>query len=178
MTDTGELWVFAYGSLIWNPGMEVAESRSAVLHGYRRRFCMWSIHHRGSEAEPGLVLALERHEGARCTGLALRPADPAPALLALRERELVSSAYHETPVTLACEDGRAIAALAYVVDPDHAQYARDLTLEEQAVIIARAHGDRGPNVEYLVNSAHGLRDLGIAEDDLEWLVARVQQLTG
>ena len=178
MSDDDHLWVFAYGSLIWNPGMEIAETRPAVLHGYRRRFCMWSVHHRGSEAEPGLVLALERHDGATCTGLALRPADPEPALLVLRERELVSSAYHEARVTLAGEDGRAIEALAYVVDPDHRQYARDLTLEQQAQVIARAQGDRGPNVEYLVNSARGLHDLGIGEDDLDWLVARVQQLTG
>lgn len=176
MTETNELWVFAYGSLLWNPGIEVAETRLASLADFRRGFCMWSIHHRGTEEDPGLVLALEPHAGASCTGVALRAADPEPALAYLRARELISSAYYEQRVTLLAEDGDPITAMAYVIDTAHAQYCPDLTLERQAQIMARAVGGRGPNHEYLTRTAAGLANLGIRDDDMGWLVARVQQI--
>lgn len=176
MSKAPDFWVFGYGSLVFNPGMEVAETRRATLHGYRRRFCMWSIHHRGSEGDPGLVLALEPHTGATCTGLAMRPADPGPALEALRERELISSAYHEAVVPLVTDDGDGFESLAYVIDVNHRQYVSDLTLEQQAQIIAQAHGGRGPNHEYLTHSVEGLARLGVRDPELDWLVARVQQM--
>lgn len=176
MTKPEELWVFGYGSLIWNPGIEVAETRRASLADFRRSFCMWSIHHRGSEEEPGLVLALEPHAGASCTGLAIRAADPEAALAELRARELISSAYYEQHVTLLGEDGAPITALAYVIDTDHVQYCPELTLEKQAQIIAQAVGGRGPNHEYLTKTAAGLVNLSIRDDDMGWLVTRVQQI--
>ncbi|MGB3409369.1 MAG: gamma-glutamylcyclotransferase [Jannaschia sp.] len=176
MQDEHELWVFGYGSLIWNPGIEVAESRRATVTGFRRRFCMWSIHHRGSEEDPGLVLALEPSFGATCEGLAIRAADPETALAELRARELISSAYEEHEVDLTCDRGRVIRSLAYVIDTSHVQYARDLTLEEQARIIAGAHGGRGPNHEYLTATAAALHGLGIGDADLDALVTRVQQI--
>ncbi|CUH36155.1 putative protein involved in cation transport [Jannaschia seosinensis] len=171
-----DLWVFGYGSLVWNPGIEVAEIRRATLTGFRRSFCMWSIHHRGCEADPGLVLALEPHEGASCAGLAIRAADPEAALVALRERELISSAYYEQEVTLLCEHGESLRSLAYVIDVAHQQYVPDLTVEEQAGIIARAIGGRGPNHEYLSRTAEGLQARDIPDADLDALVARVQQI--
>ena len=174
-TPAPDLWVFGYGSLVWDPGIDVAEARPAALPGWRRRFCMWSVHHRGTEAAPGLVLALEPAPGARCEGIALRAADPEPALRALRDRELVSSAYHEARVTLETEAG-PLEALAYVIDASHRQYARDLTLERQARVIAAAEGGRGPNREYLARTAEGLRARGIADPEIDWLVARVQQI--
>ena len=174
--DAPDLWVFGYGSLVWHPGFAVAETRLATLEGYRRRFCMWSVHHRGTQADPGLVLALESAEGASCRGVALRAAEPEPALRHLRDRELVSAAYHEARVTLALDGGGAVGALAYVVDVGHAQYARDLTLARQAEVIAAAAGGRGPNHEYLSQTAAGLRARGIGDDELDWLVARVQQI--
>lgn len=176
MTAPDDLWVFAYGSLLWNPGIEVAETRLASLADFRRGFCMWSIHHRGSQEDPGLVLALEPHAGASCTGLAMRAADPEPALQYLRERELISSAYYEQEVTLMAQDGDPITATAYIIDTDHVQYCPDLTLEEQAQIMARAVGGRGPNHEYLTKTAAGLVKLGIRDDDMGWLVTRVQQI--
>ena len=174
-----QMWVFGYGSLLWNPGFDVAERAVARLDGYARRFCMRSIHHRGTEAEPGLVLALERDPDATCTGLALRvpPEQEDEVLAMLRERELISSAYHEVHVELEVEGGRRLSALAYVVDPDHAQYCT-LAPEEQAEIIARARGGRGPNTEYLWNTAAHLRDLGIDDPDLGWLDDRVRRITG
>ena len=173
------MWVFGYGSLLWNPGFAVAEARVATLRGYARSFCMRSIHHRGSLADPGLVLALDRVEGASCQGLALRvaPGIEDRTLAYLRERELISSAYLERMLPVRFEDGTAIDALVYVIDPDHDQYCGGLALEDQARIIARAVGDRGPNTEYLFNTAEHLREIGLADPDLDWLAARVRQLS-
>lgn len=172
------MWVFGYGSLIWQPDFPVAEAVTARLEGWHRSFCMRSIHHRGSEAEPGLVLALDAAPGAVCLGLAFRvaPGAEAETLAALRERELISSAYLEREVALALTDGRTVRALAYVIDPAHAQYCGGLPLEEQAQIIARAQGGRGPNRDYLWNTAAHLDALGLGDPDLDWLAARVRAL--
>ncbi len=174
------LWVFGYGSLLWNPGFEVAEQCHARLHGYARSFCMHSIHHRGTEAEPGLVLALDEQEGASCEGLALRaaPGTEDATLAYLRERELISSAYLERFLTVELADGRRHEAVVYVIDPHHVQYCGGMPLEQQARIIARAVGGRGPNTEYLLNTAAHLDELGIPDADLHWLCARVRQITG
>ncbi|MBS8226328.1 gamma-glutamylcyclotransferase [Vannielia litorea] len=171
------LWVFGYGSLLWNPGFDVAEQRLARLDGYHRAFCMSSIHHRGTEEKPGLVLALDAAEGASCQGVALRVMlGQEPQVLAeLRERELISSAYFEAVVTLEAKGVEPFRALAYVVDPDHVQYCGALSLEQQAEIIAHAHGGRGPNTEYLFNTADHLADIGIADPDLTWLATRLRK---
>lgn len=172
------MWVFGYGSLIWHPGFAVAEAQVARLRDWHRSFCMRSIHHRGTETAPGLVLALDAAAGAVCDGVAFRvePGTEAETLAALRERELISSAYLEREVTLDLAEGGQVRALAYVIDPDHVQYCGGLPLEEQARIIADAVGGRGPNRDYLFATAQHLADLGIADADLEWLAARVAAL--
>ncbi|MDP3341188.1 gamma-glutamylcyclotransferase [Frigidibacter sp.] len=172
------MWVFGYGSLIWQPDFPVAEAVPARLEGWHRSFCMRSIHHRGSEAAPGLVLALDAAAGAACLGVAFRvaPGAEAETLAMLRERELVSSAYLERMLEVALTDGRTVEALAYVIDPAHVQYCGGLLLEEQAQIIAEAVGGRGPNREYLWNTAAHLDQLGLGDPDLDWLAARVRAL--
>ncbi|MBO9478825.1 gamma-glutamylcyclotransferase [Shimia sp. R11_0] len=172
------MWVFGYGSLLWNPGFEVAEQMVARLDGWHRSFCMRSIHHRGTEAHPGLVLALDAEEGAHCQGLALKVAQghETQTLDYLRERELVSSAYLEKTLPLALSDGRQVEAVTYVIDPHHVQYCH-LALQEQAEIIATAVGGRGPNTEYLHNTASHLFELGIEDADLKWLSQEVYRLT-
>ncbi len=169
-------WVFGYGSLLWNPGFTPVETVRATLPGYQRSFCMLSIHHRGTEDDPGLVLALDEADST-CTGLALRAADDeADRVLAeLRERELISSAYVEKHVTLQGDDGRNVEALAYVINRDHVQYCQ-FELERQAQMIAHAVGGRGPNTEYLYNTARLLKDLNIPDPDMDWLVTRVQEI--
>lgn len=173
------MWVFGYASLIWNPGFDYEEKAIARLKDYARSFCMRSIHHRGTPQDPGLVLALDAHPGAACEGVAFRVArsHEASVLTYLRERELISSAYLERHLPLRLEDGRNIEALAYVVDPDHAQYCGGLALEEQARIIATAKGGRGPNNEYLFNTVAHLDALDIADEELSWLARRVRAVS-
>lgn len=172
------MWVFGYGSLVWNPGFDVTERVLATLPGYARSFCMRSIHHRGTEENPGLVLALDECVKSRCDGVALGVAEEAreDVLAYLRERELISSAYLEKVLPVSLRDGRKVEAVTYVVDAEHVQYCGGLDLEEQAKIIARAHGGRGPNTEYLYNTASHLTELGIHDPDLAWLAKRVKSL--
>ena len=178
MTDN-LMWVFGYGSLIWQPGFEPAARRLARLDGWHRSFCMRSVHHRGTPEDPGLVLALDRAAAAACHGVAyaVRPGEEPAVMAYLRERELVSSAYLETVQTVAFEDGGGtVEAVTYVIDPDHEQYCGGLAREEQARIIAAATGGRGPNSDYLFNTAAHLAELGLPDPDLEWLSARVRAL--
>ncbi len=173
------LWVFGYGSLLWNPGFEPVRSVKATLSGYHRSFCMLSIHHRGTVQDPGLVLALDRHEGASCCGVAfeVKSGEEDKVLAYLRERELVSSAYLETTETVELADGGRVEAVTYVIDPDHEQYCH-FDLETQAKMIAHAVGGRGPNTEYLYNTESHLTQMGIVDHDMAWLVSRVRAIKG
>lgn len=173
------IWVFGYGSLLWNPGFSVAESVVGTLPGYARSFCMRSIHHRGTETEPGLVLALDEQPDHACTGIALRVVNGTEdaTLDYLRARELISSAYVEKTLDVDLADGRRISAVVYVIDEGHDQYCGGLPLEEQAQIIARAVGGRGPNTEYLYNTASHLAEIGLHDPELEWLHERVKHIT-
>jgi cation transport protein ChaC len=172
-----KIWIFGYGSLIWNPGFAHGQTRIARLEGYERSFCMRSIHHRGTPAHPGLVLALDAGTGG-CEGLAFevdgRIAEE--TLEYLRARELISAAYLERTVPVVLQDGPVVQAVTYVIDRAHGQYCGGLPLEEQAQIIAQAKGGRGPNRDYLVNTARHLADLGLRDPDLDWLSARVEEL--
>ena len=171
-----DMWVFGYGSLLWNPGFDYVETALARLEGYQRSFCMRSIHHRGTVEDPGLVLALDQTAGGSCDGLAFRVAKSAEAttLAYLRERELISSAYLEKTVTVTLRSGQRVSALAYVIDPNHVQYCGALPLAEQAQIIAAAKGGMGPNSEYLFNTVAQITKLGLEDADLQWLVTQVR----
>jgi len=173
------MWVFGYGSLVWNPGFDVQDQVIATLPNYARSFCMRSIHHRGTDDHPGLVLALDEAAGTQCQGVALSVATEKQdeVLEYLRERELISSAYLEKFLMLDLSDGRSVEAVTYVVDPHHVQYCGNLPLEEQAQIISTAVGGRGPNTEYLYNTAAHLGELGIMDSDLDWLAGRVRALS-
>ncbi|MFV2002509.1 MAG: gamma-glutamylcyclotransferase [Paracoccaceae bacterium] len=175
---TPPLWVFGYGSLMWNPGFGFDERRIARLAGYSRSFCMHSIHHRGTPEQPGLVLALDAAVGAVCDGLALRvsPGTETQTLEYLRERELISSAYLETTVAVDIVGGGPVDAVTFVVDTHHVQYCGGMALEEQANVIAQAVGGRGPNPDYLFATTAHLSELGISDGDLEWLSERVNQI--
>lgn len=165
-----DLWIFAYGSLMWNPGFEHAEARSALLRGYHREFCVSSHRYRGTRERPGLVLGLDR--GGSCRGVAFRArAGAVPRVLGyLWEREMSSGAYRPRMVPIATAAG-AVRACAFVANTRHRQYCRCLGVEEVAARIRDCTGERGPNLEYLENTVLHLRDLGIRDARLERLLA-------
>lgn len=177
MRAQGAVWVFGYGSLIWEPGFAYSSRHIARLEGYLRSFCMRSIHHRGTPDCPGLVLALDEGAGS-CEGVAFEiPARIAQESLEyLRARELISAAYLEAQCEIDLEDGRRVEAVTYVIDRAHVQYCGGLALEDQARIIAQATGGRGPNAAYLWNTAAHLKELGLHDPQLDWLAGRVREI--
>lgn len=176
--NTTDLWVFGYGSLVWQPGFKFADKKIARLNGYKRSFCMWSVHYRGTPEHKGLVLALDENAQSYCDGVAFRvdPQEAEESLAYLRARELISSAYLEARVDVEFADGGGVNAVTYVMNCDHDQYAVDLELEDQAKIIANASGSTGSNTEYLYNVAQNLKALDLTDPELEWLCQRVQVL--
>jgi len=166
-------WVFGYGSLLWNPIFPIAESRTVLLRGYHRRFCLWSLASRGMPDAPGLVLGLE--PGGACRGVAYRLPSPAAIdeLHLLWRREMVVGSYAPRWVTLAT-DGRPIVGLAFVVKRDHPQYAGRLALEREAKVIASACGHLGSSRDYLERTRVALVSHGIVDPYLERIAAAVQ----
>jgi cation transport protein ChaC len=179
MTAAGhDLWVFAYGSLMWRPGFAYEEARRALLTGYRRCFCLYSVHHRGTAQRLGMVLGLDR--GGTCEGVAYRiAAANVPAIRAyLRSREIVNGVYREAVLTIELdgEPPQEVPALTFIVERAHPNYAERLPLAKQARLIRGARGLSGANVDYLVSTVRHLRELGIRERELERLVTMVGPL--
>jgi cation transport protein ChaC len=173
---TGEHWVFGYGSLMWRPGFAFAERASALLHGRRRAFCIYSVHHRGTRGRPGLVLGLA--PGGAVRGAAYRIAAPDwPAVHAyLIEREQPTETYVEARVRVRLADGRAIEAVTFLSDPLHPQWAGALEPERQAQLIAGARGLSGRNIDYLRDLVEHLEAEGIRDRGMEHLLERVTAL--
>jgi glutathione-specific gamma-glutamylcyclotransferase len=174
---TEPVWLFAYGSLMWNPEMPFAERRPALLRGYHRSFCLYSRDYRGTPERPGLVLGLDR--GGACRGIAYRlPQDGlGPAIDRVWAREMAGEVYRMRPITVATPQGR-LAAYAFVVRRDRPDYAGRLSLDEAAQIIAVATGGRGTGRDYLANTVRRLEELGIADGPLHRLENKVATLPG
>jgi cation transport protein ChaC len=168
-----ELWVFGYGSLMWRPGFTHEEVRHARVAGYRRCFCIYSVHHRGTHARPGLVLGLDR--GGACEGIAFRVAPERATEITryLRAREQVKGVYREIHLAAELIEGprRQVTALAYVAERAHPNYAGHLPLSVQARLIHEAQGLSGTNLDYLISTLRHLDELGIRERELERLLA-------
>jgi cation transport protein ChaC len=165
-----DVWVFGYGSLIWNPLFHFEERRRATLRGFHRRFCLWSVMGRGSPERPGLVLGLDN--GGACCGLAYRlPAGKAlEELKLLWRREMVVGSYVPRWARVETAPGEPggkcveeLRALAFVVNHQHPNYAGRLALDAVAQALAAARGHLGSSADYLFHTvdalaAHGLRD--------------------
>ncbi len=173
MADSRDMWVFAYGSLMWDPGFPYLERHSARLYGYHRAFCIYSYIYRGTPERPGLVLGLDR--GGSCKGVVFRIArSVAPAVADyLEEREMVTRVYRARRLPVHTGSG-VVEALSYVADPAHPQYAGKLPLERAADLICQGHGRRGPALEYLRNTVAHLEELDIAEGPLHRLLDIVE----
>ncbi|WP_050929970.1 gamma-glutamylcyclotransferase [Aestuariivita boseongensis] len=157
-----DLWVFGYGSLIWDPGVYVEEYRFGTLHGWRRSFCMLLTGGRGSHDRPGLMAALD--EGDLCHGVVIRIAGQ----LVDREtwymwnREMFAGSY--VPLFLPVDTPQGpVEALAFVMNHENFRYCPDISREEAARMIAEAEGNLGPNFDYLDNLVRHLDELGIED---------------
>lgn len=179
----GDVWVFGYGSLIWNPAFHFAERLTARVHGWHRRFCLWTHAGRGTPECPGLLLGLDR--GGSCRGVAFRvPADEVESELdVVWRREMVNAAYEPRWVEVrlggaagGAAAGRIEAAIAFVINRRHDRYAGLLPDDEVVAAIAAAHGTLGPCADYLLNTAAHLEQLGIRDRTLERLRRRVLEV--
>jgi len=171
-----DLWVFGYGSLMWDPGVHVVEIRKATLAGFHRRFCLKSQIGRGSAEKPALMAALDA--GGSCQGLALRiPAAHVDAETdILWRREMLAGSYVPTFVTVETPQGEIAEAVTFVINPKSDRYVQ-LDLDETARLIATGRGVRGTCLEYLENLAERLELLGIEDPAICDLLVRVRRYT-
>lgn len=169
-------WVFGYGSLMWRPGFPFIDRRRATLHGRRRAFCIYSVHHRGTCERPGLVLGLA--PGGSTRGVAYRVAatDWDKTRAYLLEREQPTETYVEAWRDLRIEGAVPTPALVFLSDPTHAQWAGNLTLERQAELIDGATGLSGRNIDYLRDLVTHLREEGVHDRGMEQLLTMVEAM--
>jgi len=172
----GDLWVFAYGSLMWRPGFDFVERVPARMIGAHRSLCVLSYRHRGTRERPGLVLGLDR--GGTCRGIAYRVAESkrATTVAYLREREQDTKVYREIMRTiwLLDEAERQVEALCYVVDRAHPQYAGRMSLDEQLHHVRQGHGQSGANRDYVISTVQELEALGFRDANLHLLAERLK----
>ena len=166
-----DLWIFGYGSLMWRPEFEFVEQVPARLIGEHRALCVYSFDHRGTPEKPGLVLGLDR--GGTCRGVAFRvtAARRDDTVNYLRRREQTTHVYREVmrSVWLENDARERVAALAYVVDRGHVQYAGRLSLAEQLRYVRQGHGRSGNNRDYVLSTVKSIEAQGFRDSQLHQL---------
>ena len=171
----GDVWLFGYGSLIWNPTVHSVERRTARVDGWHRAFCLSIRAGRGTAENPGLMLGLDA--GGDCTGVAFRIAEEVleAELALLWRREMVAGSYVPRWVDALDGHGRRFgSAIAFTIDSAGEQYAGRLAREVIVQRLATASGALGSAAEYLFRTRDGLRAHGIPDPDLERLAAAVE----
>ncbi len=173
-SDGRDLWLFAYGSLMWDPGFPFEEARPALLKGYHRAFCLYSTRYRGTPEKPGLVLGLDR--GGACRGITYRiaAANHDRVMQYLWEREMLNNAYTCCAVTIDIAPG-PVRGRAFVINRRHKQYAGKLSLERTVELILQGHGQRGASRAYLENTVKHLDQLGIPDKRLHELLRAIKE---
>lgn len=171
----GDFWVFAYGSLIWQPGFDFAEVGKATLCGWHRAMCILSTHYRGCAERPGLVLGLDH--GGRCRGLAYRiaPENAEAVRTYLHEREMIGGVYIPKFIRLRLQDGRDVEGYVFVARRDHPQYAGHLSHERAARLIRQGRGCTGSSRDYLASTVAHLDRLGLHDRALRRLLELVDE---
>src|SRR5437868_6901762 len=172
----GEMWVFGYGSLMWSPCFAYGEKRLARVHGYHRALCILSTRYRGTHRKPGLVMGLCR--GGSCWGMAFRISrtEVRRALARLWNREMPRRVYEPRRVPVRLPGGRRVQALAFVADPDHPSYVRELDLHGRARLVAQGIGQRGPCIDYIRNTLDHMHEVGVRDPHLERVLAAALSL--
>jgi len=171
-----DVWVFGYGSLMWNPAIHVADSRRAHVRGYHRTFCLTLGAGRGTPEKPGLMLAID--SGGSCTGVAHRvAADQVESELSiLWLREMVSGAYEPRWVSADVEGVKRLRVLTFVINRSHPRYEGQLAPDVAARRIAAAQGMLGTNRDYLYRTVRHLAELGIEDGPMHALERQVRIL--
>ena len=167
--DDGEVWIFAYGSLIWAPEFDFVEERLGVVRGWHRSFCLgWVRLYRGTPERPGIMLALDR--GGSCKGVLFRlpPLAMAANLHKILRREMPLKPSGEPSVRWMqadTADGR-LRAIGFPISRKSDIYLPDLTTEQVVHALATAAGERGSMADYLHNTITHLADRGIHDSYL------------
>lgn len=169
----GDLWVFTYGSLMWRPGFDSKASASALLRGYHRSFCIYSSRYRGTVSAPGLVLGLDRGGACRGTAYCVAAAAVPSVLEILWRQEMRRRVYVPRLLPVSIDTERRMA-LTFLANRSHDSYAGRLEVDVAAAIIAGCCGERGPNIDYLVNTLSHLDALGVHDHHLHRLLAAVR----
>lgn len=174
--DEGPVWIFGYGSLMWNPALEFTESCTGTLVGWHRAFCLRLTAGRGTAHQPGRMLALK--EGGRTTGVAYRLPEETleQELTLLWKREMITGCYLPTWCQLDLDDGRTVNAIVFIMDPRHPEYESDTRAKVIAPLIAAASGPLGTNAQYLFSLEQELIKLGMQDDGLNDLLVSVKKL--
>ena len=159
---------------MWRPGFAFVERQEATLHGRRRAFCIYSVHHRGTYERPGLVLGLAPGGAVRGAAYRVAEADWDETYAYLREREQPTETYIEARAAIRLADGRRLETLVFLSDVRHPQWAGALSPERQAELIAGATGLSGRNVDYLRDLVVHLRQQGVRDVAMERLLGLVE----
>lgn len=169
----GDFWLFAYGSLMWNPEINYIDSAPARLFGYHRRLCLWSVAYRGTVEQPGLVMGLDK--GGSCLGRAflISENDADDAIALLNEREMVTGAYKSILAPVILKGRGKVPAVSLIARRNHLQYVPRVPVDEVANIVRSAKGRRGCNREYVLNTASHLEQMGIHDQMLAGIRSRL-----
>ncbi|USG61869.1 gamma-glutamylcyclotransferase [Sneathiella marina] len=170
-----DLWVFGYGSLLWNPAFHYVDCQPARLFGYRRRFCLQSSIGRGSKERPGLMLALDR--GGSCNGRAFRieskKIESETEILWMRE--MISGSYDAKMVRMKLPH-KTVSGLTFVMNRHHPRYIDKLDMEATAKLLATGEGHLGTCREYLMNTIAHLEEMEVKDKYLHQLASKVQEI--
>ncbi|MFT7571209.1 MAG: cation transport protein ChaC [Paracoccaceae bacterium] len=168
------IWVFGYGSLIWNPAFDYDEKRIGRLFGYHRQFCFWSTIGRGSPDAPGMMLALDT--GGSCNGIVLgvKRERAEEELTSVFMREMTGETYFAKWGSVQTAEG-PVKAITFTANRASENYAGKQSLEETARHIAQGCGHLGPCTDYLFNTTQHLEDLGLRDPMMRRLCDLVEK---
>ena len=170
------IWIFGYGSLMWNPDFKFSEKITGVVSGYHRRLCLKSTVYRGTPDLPGLVFGLDK--GGECHGVAfhISPEHYESELQNVWEREMFAETYIPTWVSIQTKQS-CISAITFVINSDHEHYVPDMALEEIAKRVIRAEGKCGSCHDYVKNTVKCLHQQGLRDSILEQLLTLIEYPT-
>jgi glutathione-specific gamma-glutamylcyclotransferase len=169
------LWVFGYGSLVWNPQLEFSARIVGQVFGYHRALCLWSRINRGTPQRPGLVFGLKR--GGSCKGVAyeIRAQNVEHETELLWRREMLMGSYIPTWMQFRGDDGKTRDVLTFCVDPSGAGYAGQCCEQEMLAALCAAKGRYGTCMSYVTETLAALRAHGIDDRALARLVLQAQR---